>query len=250
MDMLNSKYIKNIPQFSIADIQLAVGDIEFSKGLKLYEKGAVNHIKKDFSGYNAIVSGTHDYVVNVSLVSCDMGNCNCYIGQKDELCKHIIALAIALVYKYRPSDTEKIDTPLDQAVCSGEVRDITVAEIKNIKAEITKGNSYIKSYNGPSSKWFHYQDSLTKGSRIILLALSSLPVCEKSCLICIELLKKLDKKLLNGGIDDSDGTVGDLMIQIIEVLNLFVSFDKNLEDYIKNKLSRGEAFDWEARFKL
>ncbi len=242
--------MKNIPQYTIADIQLGVGDHEFNKGLNLYNDGVVNHIKKDFSGYSAIVSGTHDYIVNVSLTSYDRGNCNCYLGQKDELCKHMIALAIALVYKYRPNDLEMIKQPLDQIVCSGDIRDITKDEIVEIKKGISIGVSLIKSYTGPSSKWFHYQDSLIKGSRLISLALSRLPVCKKSVDICINTLKKLDKKLLTGGVDDSDGTIGDLMFQIVEVLNLFVSFKNDLKEYIKDTLPKGEVFDWETGFNI
>ncbi len=242
--------MKDVTQYTISDIQLGVGDDEFNKGLNLYNKGAVNYIEKDFSGYSAIVLGSHDYIVNMSLISHDRGNCNCYLGQRDELCKHMIALAIALVYKFRPNDTKIIDIPLDQAICSGQKRDITEEEVKNIKFEIKRGLSFIKSYTGPSSKWFYYQDSLIKGSRLILLTLSKLPVCEKSADICIDLLKKLDKKLLSGGIDDSDGTIGDLMVQIVEVLNLFVSLDKNIKDYIKNNLPKGEVFDWEKGFDL
>ncbi len=240
--------MKDIPKFTISDIQLGVGNLEFEKAFALYKKGAVNHLEKDFLGYSAIVSGTHDYIVNVSLVSYDRGNCNCYLGQRDELCKHMLALAIALVYKYKPDDVEIIKQPLDQAVCSGVIRDITKDEIKNIKAEISKSFSFIKSYNGPSSKWFQYQDSLIRGSRLILLALSKLPVCEKSSIICINLLKRLDKKLLNGGIDDSDGTVGDLMIQIVEVLNMFADSNQKIKEYIKEKLPKGEVFDWESGF--
>lgn len=242
--------MKDIPKFTVSDIQLGVGDHEFKKAFALYEKGAVSNIKKDFLGYSAIVSGTHEYIVNVSSDSYDRGDCNCYIGQNDELCKHMLALAIALVYKYRPADVETINQPLDQAVCSGEIRDITKDEIKNIKVEISKGISHIKSYNGPSSKWFQYQDGLNKGSRLILLALSQLPVCEKSVTICIDLLKRLDKKLLNGGIDDSDGTVGNLMSQIVEVLNMFADSDNKFREYIKVKLPKGEVFDWEKGFDL
>lgn len=162
----------------------------------------------------------------------------------------MLALAIALVYKYRPSDVEAIKQPLDQAVCSEEIRDITKDEIINIKAEISKGVSLIKSYDGPSSKWFQYQDSLIKGSRLVLLALSKLPVCEKLSMICIDVLKRLDKRLLNGGIDDSDGTVGDLMSQIVEVLNMFADSDNKLREYIKVKLPKGEVFDWETGFNV
>ena len=237
------------PQFTITDIQLGVGDHEFKKGLALYEKSAVHGVKADFCGWSAIVSGTHEYLVNVDMSSYDRGNCDCYIGQKDELCKHMIALAIALVHKYRPSDTEMITQPLDQAVCSGEVRDITVEELGRAKEEISEAMSFIKSYNGPSSKWFQYQDDLIKGSRLILFTLAKIPVCKDSVKLCIDVLKMLDKKVLRG-VDDSDGTVGDTMCQIVEVLNLFVSFDNGLKDYIKEKLPKGESFDWETGFGL
>lgn len=86
------------------------------------------------------------------------------------------------------------------------------------------------------------------GSRLILLSLSKLPVCEKSTMICIDLLKRLDRKLLSSGVDDSDGIVGDLMTQIVEVLNMFVDSNKNLKKYIKVKLPKGEVFDWETGF--
>ena len=242
--------MNNLPQFTISDIQIGVGDNEFKKAFDLYKKGAVNYLKKDFSGYCAIVSGTHDYVVRVSLASYDMGDCNCYLGQRDELCKHMLALAIVLVYKHRPDDTEMIKQPLDQAVCSGEIREITKDEILNIKIEISKGVGLLKSYNGSSSKWLQYQDCLIKGSRLVLLALSKLPVCEKSALICMDLLKRLDKKLLNSGIDDSDGTVGDLMYKIVEILNIFADSDKKLREYIKKRLPKGEVFAWETGFNV
>jgi hypothetical protein len=242
--------MKNLkPQFTIVDIQLGVGDFEFNKAFVLYQKGAVNNIKEDFLGYKAIVSGTHDYEVSVSLSSYDRGGCNCYIGQKDELCKHMLALAIALVYKYRPDDIEKIEDPLDQAVCSGETRDITAEESENFKLEIKNALSLIKSYNGPSSKWFQYQDSLIKGSRLILFAISKIPVCEDSAMLCIDTLKKLDKKLLKG-VDDSDGTVSGMMFEIVEVLNMYVDSDNKLKDFIKKKLPKGESHNWEAGFGL
>ena len=236
-------------QFTIPDIQIGVGNHEFDKAFSLYQKGSVNNIKEEYFGYNAIVSGTHDYEVNVSSYSYDRGNCNCYIGQKDELCKHMVALAIALVYKYRPSDIKIIEQPFDQAVCSFEVRNITKEEIKNAKSEISKAMTFIKSYNGPSSKWFSYQNSLITGSRLILLALSKIPVCEDSVIICINTLKRLDKKVING-IDDSDGTTSRLICQIIEVLNLFVSFDNSLKNFITKKLPKGKSFDWESGFGL
>ena len=92
-----------VPQFTVADIQIGVGEHEFNKAFALYKNGDVNEIKKDFFGFRAVVSGTYEYEVNVDLSSYDRGSCNCYLGQKDQLCKHMLALAIALVYKFRPN---------------------------------------------------------------------------------------------------------------------------------------------------
>lgn len=238
-----------IPKFNLQDIQISVGDKEFNKGLELYKNNSVKNITGSFKEYTATVVGTSKYNVVIDSNSFDRGNCNCFLGQKDILCKHMIALAIAVVYTYKPDDMSMIATPLDRAVCSGEIREISEKEIEKFKLEIKNGMSHIKSYSGPSSKWFQYQNSLIIGSRIILLAVSRLPVCEKSALLCINLLKRLDKKLL-GPVDDSDGTVGELMCQIVVVLNMFSDSNPELKQYIKNKMPKGESFDWESGFNI
>jgi hypothetical protein len=94
-----------------------------------------------------------------------------------------------------------------------------------------------------------YQDSLTKGSRLILLAVGKLPVCEASVLLCIDTLKKLDKKVL-GNVDDSDGRVGGTMTELVELLNMFVTAEPSLKDFITKKLPKGQSFDWEAGFNV
>lgn len=233
------------PEFTLFDIQIGVGDEEFKKGKKLFDDGKVNYLKSDFGGFNAIVSGTHDYTVFVDVNNFDQGNCNCYIGQKETLCKHMIALAIASVVKYRPEDSEVIQIPLGQAMCSGEVRDITKDELGIIKKEIRSAVAYIKSYNGPSKTWFAYQDSLLKGKRLVLYTLSKLPVCKISADLCINLIIKLDDKLATSGIDDSDGTIGDLVEQIMELLSMFRVEDPNLKTYIINKFPKKTNFEWE-----
>ena len=238
------------PEFTLFDIQIGVGDEEFKKGKKLFDDGKVGHLKSDFRGFNAIVSGTHDYLVFVSANNFDQGNCNCYVGQKDILCKHIIALAIASVVKYRPEDSEIIQIPLEQAVCSGEVRDITKDELGIIKKEIRSALTHIKSYNGPSKTWFAYQNSLLKGKRLALYTLSNLPVCKISAEVCINLIIKIDTKLATSGIDDSDGTIGDLLEQIMELLSMFKDDDPNLKTYIINKFPKETNFGWEKELFL
>lgn len=249
---MNKKSDKEIvlrPQFTLFDIQIGMGEEEFKKGYKLFNDGKVGKIKSDIRGFNATVSGTHNYNVFVDANDFEIGFCNCYLGQKDVLCKHMIALAISAIFKYTPENFKLTTSPLDHAVCSGQIRDITKEELETIKKELRNGLSHIKYYNGPSSKWFAYQDALSKGGRLIRYTLSKLPVCEISAKLCIDFLIKLDKKVMHG-VDDSDGTVGDLITDIVELLNLFVSIKPDLRDFIKKHLPEGTSFGWERMFGL
>ncbi len=235
------------PNYTLQDIQLSVEDSEFNKGLKLFKKGKVGAIKEVFSGFTATITGSEKYTVAVESNNFEHGECNCYLGQKNYLCKHMLALAIAVVHKYSPQDVSIISHPLSQAVCSGKVGEISQQELSEIEEEIKVGLTHIKSWSGTSKKWFEYQDSLSKGSRIILLALSKLPICEESVKLCITVLKKLEKKVL-GAVDDSDGTVGNLIKEIIQILSLFVDFKKDLGPYVAKSLPKGEVYNWEESF--
>lgn len=240
----------DIPAYTLMDIKLSVGEREFEKGMKLHESGVVQKMRAlPGFGYEAVVQGTKPYSVEVAAAAFDRGNCSCYLGENDELCKHMIALAITAVCRYRPDATTIDSTPLDTAVCSGEIRPLADAERHDIKARITAALRHIKPYSGPSRVWFQYQDELTRGIREILLILADLPVCNESADIVINLLQRLDKKLM-GGVDDSDGTVGGGMQQIVELLNLFASLDKMVGEHIHRTLPKGEVFDWHEGFGL
>ena len=83
-----------------------------------------------------------------------------------------------------------------------------------------------------------------KGGRLIRHTLSKLPICEISAKLCIDFLTKLDKKIYNG-VDDSDGVAGDLMTDMVEVLNLFVNIKPNLRDFVIKHLPKKTSFGWE-----
>lgn len=239
---------KIVPKYSLEDIQIAVSDNEFSKAFAIFSIGKIGSIEANSSDFTAQITGTEKYNVSVNTNNFELGDCNCYLGQKNYLCKHIIALAIAVVKKFKPEQSNLIAHPLDRAVCSGKVEEMKDAELDKVEEKIKDGLSYIKSYNGPSKVWFQYQDKLSKGSRIILLTLSELSICEKSVMVCIKLLKKLDKKLLSGGVDDSNGTIGGLMENIIELLCLFTSERREIGIFIAKNLPNGEVFDYESQY--
>ncbi len=247
-----TKHAENeVPHYTIPDIQIGVGDHEFQKGMKILKRGGVRNVQADSFGWRADVAGSKAgqwYAVSVGARAFDDGACTCYLGKNDELCKHMIALAIHVVREYRPEGAAVLAQPLDHAVCSGEIRAITEDEAKNAKSAVTAALRHIKPYDGPSRTWFRYQDSLTRGCRLVLLAVSELPICERSVDIVIDILKRLDRKLM-GGVDDSDGTVGACMEELVELLNLFSDMHPPLIPHINKKLPEGEVFDWQTGYQ-
>ena len=55
---------------------------------------------------------------------------------------------------------------------------------------------------------------------------SDLPASEQTTQLLVDMLLRLDKKLCQGGVDDSDGTVGGFMYeQTVEVLKEYAKLD-------------------------
>ena len=69
--------VNTTPNFTLFDIQMGVGGAEFAKGKKLYDDGKVGKLEAEYYGVSSIVSGTHDYNVNVEYKHFDRGNCSC-----------------------------------------------------------------------------------------------------------------------------------------------------------------------------
>jgi len=101
---------------------------------------------------------------------------------------------------------------------SGRIGILNKAEVKEIKASITAAMRYIKPYDGPSRIWFTYQNSLFEGCNRLAKIVSGLPVCERTAELLLDMLLKLDDKLSRGGVDDSDGTVGGFIEEVVSVL--------------------------------
>jgi len=74
---------------------------------------------------------------------------------------------------------------------------------------------------------------------------STLPASGQTTNLIIKTLLRLDKKLTTGGVDDSDGTIGGL---IENAVNLLTTFAKNNSECVKEfELLRGKetCFGWE-----
>jgi hypothetical protein len=60
----------------------------------------------------------------------------------------------------------------------------------------------------------------------------------------VNILLRLDKKLLRGGVDDSNGTVGGFMYELVEVLKEYVDLDSECIKTFKKLCGIETCFDW------
>lgn len=232
------------PRFSLDKIKYCVDQATFQKAISLYEHRKVTHFEDNEFTYGAVVLGTKPYKVYLTAKKYDEGECECYLGQNDILCKHLIALAIYAIKrgeKLTKEEKEQITHPAS----SGISKELNSNEEKIIKLQISGALRYIKAYTGPSRIWFAYQDSLVEGCNRLSEIICHLPVGIKSAEIIIDLLLRLDKKLQIGGVDDSDGTVGNFITGTVDVLQEYITINnKTIKTFIK--LVRIEScFGWE-----
>lgn len=232
------------PQYDIDTIKYTVDDGIWQRAVSLYERGEVRGFKKMIRGYSAYIIGTSLYHVNVSDKHVDRGNCDCYMGERGQLCKHMVALAIYAVCEGRPlSDKEK--QYVSEATFSGCVEDISEEALIQAKKDITIALRYIHGYGGSSREWFAYQSSLSQECSRLAKTLSSLPAHLKTAKLLVDTLLRIDKKMCTGGVDDSDGIVGDCMMNIVDVLTLFIEASPKCVGSLKKLIGIQSSFGWE-----
>ena len=233
------------PQYNFEKIKFATDPGTFEKAVRLYEDGKISDFKEDFGDYSAVVMGSSPYKVFVNGRRYDEGSCDCYMGQKNYLCKHIVAVAIHACLngkKIKKGDKELIGAP----VCSGRLGELDKEALAKTKKSIADAIKYIKSYNGPSRTWFVYQGSLSEGCARLSPVVSGLPVSEQTAKLLVDLLLRLDKKLCTGGVDDSDGTVGGFMGEVVNVLQEYYKLDPSCVNAFEKLCGQSTCFDWEA----
>ena len=233
------------PVYDLDKIKFSSDRGSFERAVELYEKGKVTKFKKSPGEFSAVVLGSEPYRVWVSPRRHDEGNCTCYLGRNDTLCKHMIAVAIYAVMngsKLADGDKEFIEAPR----LSGKKGELDAAELSAVKRSITDALKYIKSYSGPSKAWFAYQNSLNEGCSRLSKIITDLPVSPQTTKILIDLLLRLDEKLCSGGVDDSDGTVGGFMEEVVGVLKEYARLDPACVKAFKKLADKKTCFGWEA----
>ncbi len=231
------------PKYDLNKIGLATDPATFERAVGLYESGKVTQFKEGSGGFSATVIGTHPYHVYVSTYRYDEGDCNCYLGRNDILCKHMVAVAI---YAVKDGKTLAYD---EKAViagprCSGKIGALSDEEMANLKKEITEALKFIKPYNGPSRIWIRYQASLEEGANRLAKTVSELPVSPQTAGLLVDLLQRLERKLMSG-VDDSNGTVSGCMTDIVEVLEEYAKLVPECALKFKKVQNLQTSFGWE-----
>ncbi len=232
------------PKFDLDKIKFATDGPTFEKAVRLYESGKVSQFKEGINAYSAVVLGSKPYRVSVESRRYDYGHCECYLGQNDTLCKHMVAVAIYAVMGGKPlseQDKKSVSSP----TCSGRPGTLSKEELSAVKKDITSAIRYVKSYEGPSRTWFAYQNSLSEGCNRLTKIISNLPVSEQTATLLVDLLLRLDDKLCRGGVDDSDGTVGGFITEAVSVLQEYVKLDTECLKTFHTLQGRQTCFGWE-----
>lgn len=232
------------PQYDLEKIKYGVDRGTWEKAIVLYDNGKVKNFRDTEFTFTARVQGTHLYKVIVSPKSYSDGNCSCYLGENDTLCKHMIAVAIYALKKGKSLTTEE-KTQHNEIKFSGKIGNITQDQLNLSKAEISGAMRYIKAYTGPSKIWFTYQDSLSEGCNRLASIFSSLPAGRPTANLIIKTLLRLDRKLVTGGVDDSDGTVGGFIEEAVGLLIEFAKGNLGCTKEFKVVRNKKTCFGWE-----
>lgn len=232
------------PKYNLDKIKFTTDAPTWEKAVELYRKGKVVEVKGDEIGFSAIVLGGDKYRVYVHASHFDRGVCECYLGQQDILCKHMVALAIYVVLSGAPI-TEDDMKQQNEVVFSGQIGMLTKEELFAVKKQITEAMRYIKPYRGPSCTWFAYQDSLQEGVSRLSAIISDLPVSKKTASLVVDLLLRVDKKLCTGGVDDSDGVVGGFIQESVDMLKEYALHDTQCIEEFRKLEGVPTCFGWE-----
>ncbi len=231
-----------IPKYTFDEIKFSVDQKTLERALGLYDSKKIVDFKATPRGYFATVKGTSPYRVFVSTNDIYSGDCDCYVSQKGDLCKHMVALAIHAIYQGKKIDNKVVE---ESTIFSGKMGELSKDELVEIKKEISSAMKFIKAYSGSSKAWFQYTYSLYEGSRKLAYIFSKLPVSKQTADLIIKTLLKLDKKLCSGGVDDSDGAVGGLIYETVEILKEFAKLDKKCLKSFETFQKQETCFGWE-----
>lgn len=235
------------PRYTVEQIKFASNPDTFSRAVEIYENGGVENFQEQISCYTAKVKGKNSYSVGIENRNFRLGNCDCYMGKNNYLCKHLIALGIYAVLRGKPLD-QKLKQDTSVLEFTNHLGQFSPQELKDVKKSITHALSYLKGYTGPSKIWFAYQDKLSEGVHRLTQIVSTFPVSKQTSDILVDLLLRLGNKLATT-IDDSDGTVGGFADKLVGLLLEYAKLDSACKESFKVFKTKETGFGFEGPLK-
>ncbi len=223
------------PKFTLNDIKYATSKAIYKRACDLCASGKVKEVDETENAYSAKVEGTQSYHVSLTKSRIDNAHCDCYMGQNDLLCKHVLSLGLFVLH------------------ASGKMEESTsqpnaATELSDVKHIVTDAFKKIKPYRGPSRIWFNYQRDLATGAGTITDAISALLPTKENARYLWQLIERIDRKLMNG-VDDSDGVVGDCASNIINQLAKYAHETPELKSLITNYTDKKTNFCFENELR-
>jgi hypothetical protein len=219
------------PKFDIHDIKYVTDNAIFLRAEELCKKGKVKLEYFDDRIYTATVVGSQSYEVTLSTKNLEHGDCSCYMGQNDQFCKHLLAVALTVVNLTKP--------PTEMSLSEAEA-----------KLQIIAGMRKFTSYNGPSRIWFSYQRKLAIGAGMVEEALPFIETNKENVTYLWKLVLKLSLKLSHTGVDDSDGTVGNCIGAILFRISEMAKANDNIKQYVISHCINDTGFGFEDDLRL
>ena len=232
------------PSYDLDKIKFSIDQGSFDRAIALYEKDRVTKFTENSIGYSSIVLGGKPYMVFVSSRNYNRGSCNCYLGQNDRLCKHMIAVAIYAIKKGEKLNEEEKEI-IEELICNENLGELSKEKLIEVKKAITYAMRFIKAYTGPSKYWFTYQGSLSEGCARLRKIISKLPISKQTTQLLVDVLIRLDKKIYKGGVDDSDATVAGLIEDTVALLQKYAELDRSSIRAFKKLCTVSTCFDWQ-----
>lgn len=221
------------PKFGLDDIKYSESLEVYQRAIGLFRNGKVEQFQYYPRGYSAIVKGSQSYKVSASNSRIDLADCDCYLGQNEQLCKHVLALGLYVLHRAGQIDADC--RPIGTNALSPT----------DAKSHISAGLRKIRAYNGPSRVWFSYQRDLSVGAGMITEGVDLLEHSLDNAKYLWDLVLKISKKFSTGGVDDSDGTVRMAVNKIIELIAGMAAQDSKIRDYALDHFTDGTGFGFE-----
>jgi len=225
-----------IPGFTIETLTNMVGPLIYLRGADLFRFGEVGKIKTTSGSqnervYQAYVQGSRQYTVRTSshkISRADRSTCTCPMGEKKEICKHIIALGLAVLHRSYQAYRSENPPSLDE-----------------VKDQVSEGFLYIYGSPDSSSVYFLYQRDLAMGGELVVNAIESLSANMENAKYVWRVICSLSDKLAHEGIDDSDGVVRGYVDILIDHLVAYAETSKELRRFLQGHCTEKTGFGFE-----